>query len=76
MQIFLTPVEEAASYLKSDSCVVIGTNDKAYQFYKDYCDDNNIKALYVEGADHSLEIAKRPYDSIQALEQVIRFIEN
>ena len=75
-QIFLTPVEEAAAYLRSDSCVVIGTNDKAYRFYKTCCEEKDMKALYIEGADHSLEIAGKPYESIKVLESAMRFIEN
>lgn len=75
-QIFLTPTEEAAIYLKSDSYVVIGTNDKAYQSYKTYCEEKSVRALYIEGADHSLEIVGKPYESIKALEKVMRFIES
>ena len=75
-QIFLTPVEEAAAYLRSDSCVVIGTNDKAYGFYKTCCEEKSVKALYIEDADHSLEIVGKPYKSIRVLENVMRFIGN
>ena len=74
-QVFLTPTEDALKYLKEDSAVVIGTNDKAYEMFKSYCDNNQIKALYIEGADHSLEIANQLYSSIQTLERVMRFIE-
>ncbi|MBQ2901034.1 MAG: hypothetical protein IJE49_04245 [Agathobacter sp.] len=54
---------------------MIGTNDKAYELYKSFCDDNQINSLYVEGADHSLEIPMQLYNSIQVLECVMRFIE-
>ena len=74
-QIFLTPTEDALKYLKKDSSVVIGTNDKAYEAFKSYCDNNQIKTLYIEGADHSLEISNQLYSSIQTLERVMRFIE-
>ena len=74
-QIFLTPTDEALSYLKKDSRVVIGTKDKAYGLYKSYCEDNQIEALFIEGADHSLEIAKQPYTSIKVLGEVMHFIE-
>ena len=74
-QIFLTPTEEALKYLKKDSSVVIGTNDKAYELYKSFCDDNQINSLYVEGADHSLEIPMQLYNSIEVLECVMCFIE-
>lgn len=73
-QIFLTPVEEAASYLKEDSILVIGTRDKAYPFYKELCERKNIQALYIEDADHLLEIHNRPFDSIRVLEKVMKFI--
>lgn len=75
-QIFLTPVEEAAKYLRRNSYVVIGTNDKAYRFYKTCCEEKGVKALYIEDADHSLEIAGKPYESIRVLEDVMRFIES
>lgn len=73
--IFLTPVEEAILYLKTDSVVVIGKNDKACEIYKNTCEEENIKALYIEHADHSLEIMNRPFESISALEKVMKFIE-
>lgn len=72
--IFLTPVEDATIYLKSDSVVVIGTEDKAYERYKSVCEDNNIKALYIKGADHSLEIYEKPFESIRVLEEVLHFV--
>ena len=75
MQIFITPVEEAVSYCCADSYVVIGTKDKAYPVYKKVCEENQVKALYVEAADHSLEIAEHPYDSIEILKKVMQFIE-
>lgn len=73
-QIFLTPVEEAAEYLKENSVIVIGTNDNAYPFYKELCERKNVEALYIETADHLLEIQNRPFDSIRVLENVLKFI--
>lgn len=75
IQVFITPIEEALSYCEKDSCVVIGTNDKAYQTYKDYCDTNDIKALYIDEANHSLEVEGKPYQSIEVLKNVMQFIE-
>ena len=75
IQIFITPIEEAISYCNNNSYVIIGTQDKAYQIYKEYCDEHNIKALYVDDANHSLEIAKKPYESIDVLKKVMQFIE-
>ena len=75
IQIFITPIEEAISYCEKDSYVVIGTNDKAYQTYKNYCDTNDIKALYIDEANHSLEVEGKPYQSIEVLKNVIQFIE-
>ena len=74
-QVFLTPVEEAVSYCNAGNTVVIGTYDKAYEFYKNHCDKNDIKALYVKGANHSLEVEGQPYESMYALKNVMRFIE-
>lgn len=75
-QIFLTPTEDALPYLKQDSAVIIGTKDKSYELYKTFCDANHMKVLFVEGADHSLEISGKPYESIQVLDKVMHFIEN
>ena len=74
-QIFLTPTAEALPYVKSDSYVVIGTLDMAYEMYKNYCEEKNTKHLFIEGADHSLEIAKQPYKSMEVLNKVMHFIE-
>lgn len=73
--IFITPIEEAISYCKADSYVVIGTKDKAYEIYKEHCDKNKIEALYIKDANHSLEVKGQPYESIDVLKRVMRFIE-
>ena len=75
IQIFVTPIEEAIPYCDTDSYVIIGTEDKAYQAYKEYCDANSIKALFVEGANHSLEVEGQPYHSMDILKGVMQFIE-
>lgn len=75
IQIFITPIEEAIPYCDSNSYVVIGTADKAYQAYKEYCDVNSIKALFIEGANHSLEVEGQPYHSMDILKGVMQFIE-
>lgn len=74
-QVFVTPIEEAISYCDKNSVVVIGTQDKAYELYKNYCDENMIKAMYVSGANHSLEVEGQPYESIDVLKSVMQFIE-
>lgn len=74
-QVFITPIEEAISYCDKDSYVVVGTRDKAYQIYKEHCDTNKIEALYINDADHSLEIEGQPYQSIDVLKNVMKFIE-
>ena len=75
IQIFITPVEEAVPYCDANSYIVIGTKDKAYQVYKDYCDTNDIKALFVDEANHSLEVEGKPYQSMDVLKKVMQFIE-
>ena len=75
-QVFLTPVKEAAPYIKEDSILVIGTRDKEYSFYKELCDAKKVTALYIEGGDHLLEIQGKPFDSIKALEEIIRFVND
>ena len=73
-QIFLTPIEKAISYCKDGSYVVIGTNDEAYLTYKEHCEKNEIKFLYIENANHSLEIQGQPYENIEILKKVMEFI--
>ncbi len=75
IHVFITPIEEAISYCNSASYVVIGTQDKAYEIYKEHCDKNKIKALYIKDANHSLEVEEQPYESIDILKSVMRFIE-
>lgn len=74
-QIFITPIEGAVPYCNSDSCVIIGTRDDAYPIYKKHCDDNKVKVLYIDNADHSLEVAGQPYQSIDILKDVMNFID-
>lgn len=73
-QIFLTPIEQAISYCKDGSYVVMGTNDEAYLAYKEHCEKNEIKVLYIENANHSLEIQGQPYENIEILKKVMEFI--
>ena len=75
IHVFITPIEEAISYCNSASYVVIGTQDKAYEIYKEHCEENMIKALYIKDANHSLEVEGQPYESIDILKRVMRFIE-
>lgn len=75
IQIFITPIEEAISYCNANCIVVIGTEDKAYELYKNHCDKNKIKAMYIKDANHSLEVEGQPYESIDILKSVMRFIE-
>ena len=70
-QIFLTPVEAALPYCNSDSYVVMGTLDEAYPVYKEHCEKNGVKALFVDGANHSLEVEGQPLQSLDILKQVM-----
>ena len=73
-QIFLTPVEAALPYCNGDSYVVMGTLDEAYLVYKKHCEKNGVKALFVEGANHSLEVEGQPLQSLDILKQVMAHI--
>lgn len=75
IHIFISPIEEAISYCNINSYVVMGTQDKAYPIYKEYCDKYMLKTLYVEDANHSLEVTNKPYESIDVLKNVMQFIE-
>ena len=74
-QIFLTPVEKAIPYCKADSCVVIGTKDEAFGAYKQHCDESGIEALYIENANHSLEVEDSVYHNIEIVEEVMKYID-
>lgn len=75
IQIFLTPVADALPYCSGNSRVIIGTKDKAYPLFKEHCAKHRIPALFIEGGDHSLEIADKPFESIEVLKKVLTFIQ-
>lgn len=74
-QIFLTPLPRALPYIKETDTVVIGTADEVYPECKAYCDEHGIQPLYIEGADHSLEVKGKPFESLEILRDVMRYIE-
>ena len=74
-QIYLTPVPRALPYIKEADTVVIGTADEVYPECKAYFDEHGIKPLYVEDADHSLEVKGKPFESLEILRDVMRYIE-
>lgn len=74
-QIYLTPVPDALPYIKEKDTVVIGTVDEVYPECKAYCDERGIKPLYIEGANHSLEVEGKPFESLEILKDVMRYIE-
>ena len=74
-QIFLTPMPRALPYIKETDTVVIGTADEVYPECKAYCDEHGIQSLYIEGADHSLEVKGKPFESMEILRDVMRYID-
>ena len=74
-QIFLTPVEKAVPYCKTNSCVVIGTRDEAYVAYKNHCDEIGIDAMYIANANHSLEVEGSVFHNIKIIEKVMKYID-
>lgn len=75
VQIFLTPVQDAFSYIKQKDTVVIGTADEVYPQCKAYCKKHGIQPLYVEGANHSLEVEGKLFESLEILRDVMKFVE-
>lgn len=75
VQIYLTPVPRALPHIKEADTVVIGTADEVYPECKAYFDEHGIKPLYVEDADHSLEVEGKPFESLEILRDVMRYIE-
>ncbi len=74
-QIYLTPVPDALPCIKEKDTVVIGTADEVYPECKAYCDEHGIKPLYIEGANHSLEVEGKPFESLEILKDVMKFVE-
>ena len=75
VQIFLTPVPGAFPYIKNTDSVVIGTADEVYPQCKSYCEEHGIKIWYIEGANHSLEVEGKPFESLEILRDVMRYVE-
>ena len=75
MQIFLIPVSDTISCFGADDVVVMGTTDMAYENVKVACDKKGISALYIENANHLLEVNGEPLKSIEVLKNVMKFIE-
>ena len=74
-QIYLTPMPRALPYIKESDTVVIGTADEAYPECKAYFDEHGINPFYIEGADHSLEVKGKTFESLEILRDVMRYIE-
>lgn len=74
VQIYLTPVPTAFPYIKAGDTVVIGTADEVYPECKAYCDEHGIQPMYIEGANHSLEVKGKPFESLEILKNVMRFV--
>ena len=74
-QIYLTPVPRALPYIKEADTVVIGTADEVYPECKTYFAEHGIQPMYVEGADHSLEVKGKPFESLEILRDVMKHID-
>lgn len=74
-QIYLTPVPDALPYIKETDTVVMGTADEVYPECKAYCNEHRIRPMYIEGANHSLEVEGNPFESLEILRDVMRYIE-
>ena len=74
-QIYLTPVPRALPHIKEADTVVIGTADEVYPECKAHFDEHGIQPMYIEGADHSLEVEGKPFESLEILRDVMRYIE-
>lgn len=75
VQIYLTPVPRALLYIKEADTVVIGTADEVYPECKAYFDEHGMRPMYIEGADHSLEVKGKPFESLEILKEVMKYIE-
>lgn len=75
VQIYLTPVPRALPYIKKADTVVIGTADEVYPECKAYFDEHGIKPMYIEGANHSLEVKGKLFESLEILKDVMKVVE-
>ena len=75
IQVYLTPMPRALPYIKKTDTVVMGTADEVYPECKAYFDEYGIQPLYIEGADHSLEVKGKPFESLEILQKVLKHIE-
>ena len=66
---------KALPYIKEGDTVVIGTADEVYPECKKYCDEHGIRPMYIEGANHSLEVEGKLFESLEILRDVMRYIE-
>lgn len=73
-QIYLTPMPRALPYIKKTDKVVIGTADEVYPECKACFEEHGIQPMYVEGANHSLEIEGKPFESLEILQNVMHFL--
>lgn len=74
VQIYLTPVPRALPYLKETDTVVMGTADEVYPECRAYCDEHGIQPLYIEGANHSMEVEGKPFESLEILRDVMEYV--
>ncbi|MBE5931436.1 MAG: hypothetical protein E7268_10360 [Lachnospiraceae bacterium] len=74
VQIYLTPVPTALPYIKAGDTVVIGTADEVYPECKAYFDEHGIQPMYIEEADHSLEVKGKLFESLEILKNVMKFV--
>ena len=72
--IFLTPIAETTPYCSPDCTVIMGTNDKHYATYQQYCSTHSIPTLFFPEADHSLEVSNDPLRSIEILKEYLTFL--
>lgn len=75
VQIYLTPMPRALPYIKEGDTVVMGTADEVYPECRAYFDEHGIRPMYIEGADHSLEVKGKLFESLEILRDVMRYIE-
>lgn len=46
-----------------------------YPECKEYCDEHGIEALYIEGANHSLEVKGKLFESLEILRDVMEYVD-
>lgn len=50
-------------------------DERLYPECKEYCDEHGIEVLYIEGANHALEVEGKLFESLEILRDVMEYVD-